>query len=107
MKCAVYRLRSQGGALLYIGSSADPLSRLRYHENYQPWGGCIASMDVRWIGTRAEALAAEREAIAAELPEWNYNHNPVKKKTIGVFHPKFRADAPETWLAATHERVEQ
>lgn len=65
----VYRLFSFD-ALLYVGCSVDPESRLSAHR-HKPWGGDIHRMTVDGPYPMSTARAEERYAISAERPLHN------------------------------------
>lgn len=73
----VYRLLAADGALLYVGCSVDPASRLATHNTDQPWADLIAEQTVEGPYDRAEALRRETAAINSERPRFNVRHNPV------------------------------
>ena len=72
-KCSLYRHFSAAGDLLYVGISLSALVRLGQHERHSGWFGSIATVKVEHFDTRAEALAAERAAVANENPKFNKN----------------------------------
>ena len=74
---AVYRLFDGSGRLLYIGMG-DGRARLKSHLRSKPWRHDIdqGKTVVAWFDTRAEAAAAETEAIQAERPAHNVVHRP-------------------------------
>ena len=66
----VYRAYNAAGRLLYVGIAEDVWQRMQQHQT-SPWVDDLAALDVEHYSTRAEARAAEREAIATEWPLWN------------------------------------
>lgn len=90
----VYRIYDANDQLLYIGCALDGVHRIRsWHMN--PW---CAPLSVKLMGridhwtiehypNKATARQAEREAIYAEAPLFNKQHNPrrySKKRGRGV-----------------------
>lgn len=72
---AVYRLFNDAGQLLYVGISKDPMNRWQEHRgNY--WWHDVASYEVRWFPTRAEARAEEKLAMASEAALHNIHSAP-------------------------------
>lgn len=71
---AVYRIFDAEGGLLYIGTSPNPMNRMHDHASRKVWATRIASVRVEWFTNKADAMAAEITAIAAEGPEWNVHH---------------------------------
>lgn len=69
----VYRCRDKAGRLLYVGSSRDVPKRVAAHRARSAWGLTVTSVEVAAYATKADALAAEREAIKTEQPRWNTN----------------------------------
>lgn len=68
----LYRLLDHAEALIYVGiTSLRVRDRLTQHRESKPWWFEVASVQVDAYTNRAEALAAERDAIAAESPKYN------------------------------------
>lgn len=67
---AIYR-HWQGERLLYIGITGNPKQRLEQHKAKSVWAGQITRVDVQWLASRDDAIAAERDAIKAENPLFN------------------------------------
>ena len=65
---SLYRYFSADGALLYIGISNAPFTR-------------IGRIEVEWFSTKSKASDAERRAIASESPAWN-DHYMTKRPPI-------------------------
>jgi len=59
------------GALLYIGLTNSPKSRVLNHAADKPWWGEVANIALEHFATRAELQEAERAAILSELPKYN------------------------------------
>lgn len=70
-RTAVYRIRGEGGELLYIGMTRSLRTRWNGHADNQPWWDELRSMTVDWYPSREEADDAERAAIEAEKPKYN------------------------------------
>lgn len=66
---SLYRIYA-GERLLYIGVSMHPERRLEQHAA-KPWFIGVTRFDVERFDTRAEAFAAEKQAIIHERPEAN------------------------------------
>lgn len=81
---ALYRFYTPDRQLAYVGETNDPRRRLEEHRKGSPWFKQVDPQltKVVWFETKAEALAAEREAVERELPLWNteYNRsNPLRR----------------------------
>jgi hypothetical protein len=82
-ECRLYRFwghhpRTRRVVLLYIGETGRrPMTRLLEHVYDQPWSGDITAwqVDERVFAGKDSVLAAEREAIEAEWPLYNVEHN--------------------------------
>jgi hypothetical protein len=81
----VYRIYDAAGQLLYIGCSMDAEGRIRtWHMNPRcaPMSvqlqGRIHHRTIERYPNKAEARQAEREAITAEAPLLNKQHNPKR-----------------------------
>lgn len=70
-RTALYRHFDSTDALLYVGISLSAVHRLAQHKRSASWFKDIARVEVEWFSTRAEAIAAEREAICDEAPKHN------------------------------------
>lgn len=73
-RTALYRHFDCDGRLLYVGIAADPEARRKQHQRTSRWARLSDEMTVEWFGTRAEAEASERDAIASERPIFNTTH---------------------------------
>jgi excinuclease UvrABC nuclease subunit len=69
----LYRLYGDADDLLYVGIAGNVESRFEQHSTRRWWAE-VASARVFTLPTRTEALAAEAEAIKAELPKYNVTH---------------------------------
>ena len=67
---ALYRIWSED-ALIYVGVSCNPWSRLASHIRDKDWSMLSRRVDIEWHETRDAALRAEMRAIAAEKPLHN------------------------------------
>jgi len=71
MKTALYRHFDADHQLLYVGISLSAVARLAAHKQTAHWFTDIARVEVQWLDSREDALAAEAAAITAENPRWN------------------------------------
>jgi hypothetical protein len=78
-RTAVYRHYDAAGVLLYVGIAADPSLRSEQHAAKSPWFRFVAHTQSEWHASRGKAMAAEREAIAAESPVFNQTHNKAHR----------------------------
>ncbi|MFD8577366.1 GIY-YIG nuclease family protein [Streptomyces virginiae] len=72
---ALYRLRDRSGALLYVGITSNLGRRWNTHADGKRWWADVATRSIEWFPTREHALAAEVQAIRAEQPRYNVQHN--------------------------------
>lgn len=75
MSTTLYRHFGHDGKLLYVGIANEPPARLRQHRKDKEWWIDVRNTTHQVFDTRPEAKAAEREAIKAENPTWNIQHN--------------------------------
>lgn len=75
-RTALYRLFDTEGRLLYVGIAFNPDSRWAGHSASKSWWTDVAEKRIEWHETRSAAVAAERAAIAAELPLYNKQDSP-------------------------------
>ena len=75
-RTALYRFYDEGGALLYVGITANTEERFAHHRNFKPWWHEVADTTIEWFETRPPALAAELRAIHDERPAYNINGTP-------------------------------
>lgn len=69
---SLYRYFSAEGALLYIGISNAPFKRIGQHKaGRRDAMREVARIDIEWFDTKAEAVVAEKQAVASECPPWN------------------------------------
>lgn len=86
----VYRIFDRDGQLLYVGCARFADARIYMHVAawHASWPsmqmfGCMATYTVETYPTKEAARAAERAAIALEMPLYNRQHNPKRWKRIG------------------------
>lgn len=79
-RTALYRLFNADDELLYVGITNSPETRWRHHKATQEWWPLVARKTVDWLDSRSEAAAAEIEAIHAEVPKHNLDHNINHKR---------------------------
>lgn len=72
----LYRLFSADSRLLYIGVTVNIPARISKHR--RTYGELLSHWTVEGFQNREEALRAERVAIAAEAPAFNYTHPPIE-----------------------------
>jgi predicted GIY-YIG superfamily endonuclease len=70
----MYRHFAADGALLYVGISCKPITRLKQHEHDSGWASEIVRVEIERFETRQAALDAERAAIKKEKPKHNVVH---------------------------------
>src|SRR5258706_587012 len=98
---AVYRLYNAARDLLYVGMSSSPETRWKNHARAQPWWAPdrVALAEVVWYETRAEAAAAERQAIKTENPRGRhtYHHYRTHRHANHSNSQGRRASRAENW----------
>ncbi|MFJ2675100.1 GIY-YIG nuclease family protein [Streptomyces sp. NPDC087525] len=72
---ALYRFFDEAEKLLYVGISKDPMHRWEEHRA-KSWWSQIATYEVVWYASRAEARGAEKEAMRSESPTDNIHSAP-------------------------------
>jgi len=94
MTPVVYRVYDRLGTLLYIGSTSEINQRQAIHMADHaspiafPMQMCAARWDLTEYPDMESAKKAEREAIAAEAPYLNRQHNPKRwKRVAGQWQP--------------------
>ena len=116
-RTALYRLFNEAGALLYVGITNDPDVRWSCHARQKDWWPEVHSRTIEWKPTRAEAEAAEAEAIGREGPRWNvirpdangamlHGRKGGRPATGKTTVRKFRIDG-DAWSAAMVEAQEE
>jgi hypothetical protein len=83
-RTALYRHWDADGELLYVGISLSAVGRLAQHRASAPWFVDIANVTIEWFDTRAEAQAAEIEAITLEHPLHNKAHRAANDNQTSV-----------------------
>lgn len=73
----VYRAFSIHGELLYVGISAQTVTRFDQHKETSAWFNECAYMTLEHYTTRTEAHAAEVRIIEEENPRFNIAHKAV------------------------------
>jgi predicted GIY-YIG superfamily endonuclease len=109
---ALYRFFDADGKLLYVGVTGDLRTRFAQHASVKSWWSDVARKTVAWHATRARALAAEAEAIAAEEPEHNIAEICAALRPRADRHRMqpltFRPPRPlRAWLQAYAEATER
>ena len=85
-----------GQALLYVGISLGPVSRLEQHRHNSSWANQIDRITIERFPSREEASAAEIAAIKAEKPQFNKQHSrPVPLEEQMAFVKGMLATMPE------------
>lgn len=79
MTTTLYRAYDDRDRLLYVGISDGEFIRLAQHAASAPWTVHAVKITLQRYILRADAEAAEREAIATEDPVWNYQGRPVAR----------------------------
>ncbi|MCW2898517.1 MAG: hypothetical protein JWO67_782 [Streptosporangiaceae bacterium] len=78
---SLYRFFNTAAELIYIGISNRVPRRLDEHGDDKPWYLEIARVDVEHHPDRHAALRAEKNAIKAERPKYNIQHNRAAYRT--------------------------
>lgn len=92
-KTALYRFFDADGRLLYVGVTSNPKVRWHAHELYQHWWQEVHTKEIEWLPTRAEALAAERQAIRTEKPLHDKSDRQAARARVP--EPERRAQSEE------------
>lgn len=79
---ALYRFYDAAGALLYVGITLNPGTRLRDHSHDKPWWYDVARIELARYDSRTQVLEAERRAIATERPRYNIVHNHGRGRAV-------------------------
>ena len=85
-RTALYRFFDEGGALLYVGITANLEARWLDHERGKPWWPQVVEKPVEWFDNRPTALTAELKAIKAEHPIHNVTGTPEGHKRRELAH---------------------
>jgi predicted GIY-YIG superfamily endonuclease len=85
---AVYRCFSEGGQLLYVGTTGNLGRRLAEHAQ-KIWFLEVRGITLEWFPDEVRALAAERRAIFVERPKYNLAHKnaPLRAVPLPVRRP--------------------
>jgi hypothetical protein len=67
----LYRFYGDDDALLYIGMTKNPLSRLNDHARGKDWFGEVVRVSIEHFPSRYELQEAEKRAICSENPAFN------------------------------------
>lgn len=78
---SLYRFYDASNVLLYIGITNSVPRRLDQHEDEKPWFLTVARVEVEHHPDRQAALDAEKNAIKAERPKYNVQHNRAFRRT--------------------------
>lgn len=84
MNPVVYRFFDSDDHLLYIGSTSMFMRRLIEHQYHATFFADIARVTLEHHETKRGAEAAERLAIATEMPLHNVQHKPRKPITYVI-----------------------
>jgi predicted GIY-YIG superfamily endonuclease len=110
-RTALYRHRDCNGTLLYVGISLSVAARLAQHAGTSHWFAEVTQVDVEYFPTRAEAEAAERQAIRTEHPRCNKAHvvapqqpTPVRQR-VTRRQPLYRSAGDDAWERDASEDV--
>lgn len=85
---AVYRCFSEGGQLLYVGTTGNLGRRLAEHAR-KIWFLEVRGITLEWFPDEVRALAAERRAIFVERPKYNLalKNAPLRAVPLPVQRP--------------------
>lgn len=75
----VYKATSKTGEPLYVGATGNVSIRVGKHAKEKSWWIEVADIDVEMYASKAEALAAERDAITKLQPRYNIVHHAANK----------------------------
>ena len=67
----LYRFYDAAGRLLYVGITANPITRFKQHRREKPWWLDVAEIKMQQFASRPDLENAERQAIRDERPLWN------------------------------------
>lgn len=88
MTTTLYRFFDAADQLLYVGITDSPLRRFTQHATERAWWTQAARVTLEHYPIRAEAEAAEREAIRREYPPANIAHRlPLTWETLTILEP--------------------
>lgn len=92
---SLYRYYDFAGVLLYVGITKDPAMRDAQHAKSSPWHALTSRRSVEWFDGRAEADAAERNAIRDEAPLFNTMHSTTETRRRAMEYLVTRVSAAE------------
>lgn len=72
---AVYRMFDAERHLLYVGRTGNAGQRFGDH-SMKRWFPLVATIELEWFATQAEAVLVERRAIRTEHPRYNIAETP-------------------------------
>lgn len=98
----LYRLYDAESRLLYVGIAAEWARRMVEHSKTKEWWDLVASVDVEFLQTRADALEAERHAILTGRPVYNVVHNrpPQTRHMDRMRHERMAYRGHFDWLCS-------
>lgn len=97
---ALYLIYGEASVVLYVGVGLSPLVRWSSHSR-RSWWRDVRRCDVQWFDTRAEAEAAEVEAIKTLRPLHNVQHNRYRDAVVRITTALTRRELendPDLWL---------
>jgi predicted GIY-YIG superfamily endonuclease len=100
-KTTLYRIYDATDRLLYVGVTGNWFERVAQHANGKGWWDDVATIKVQAFDSRAEALAAETQAIRTEHPLHNVRHRRIAWVPAS---PEFTTMV-ERWEALMRERL--
>lgn len=99
MTCHLYRHFDADDVLLYVGISAQPLTRLCQHKDSR-WFKEITRVAIEHCPTREYAEFQEAWAIAKEKPKYNINQPRWDNCPPQVMHILIKEVRAEAWVRA-------
>lgn len=90
----LYRFYSTADELLYIGISVNFDKRRQQHSKDKQWWEEVHRWTLTEYPCRMDAAVAERDAIIAELPKYNYVHHPARHPFSGARSHKLGLPKP-------------
>lgn len=104
-RCALYRHFDADDLLLYLGVSDNPVQRGKDHARDSDWVQYAVRAEVTWYNSRAEAIAAEEQAIKTLRPLFNRQHNDTPQATAAR-HRYLAKHGDGRWMILLGELVE-
>lgn len=83
----LYRFFNDEAELLYVGITNDPVHRFSNHAYTKPWFAEAAAATMTHYPTRGELIAAERQAIERERPQYNRAHSVLPQPPAAHIKP--------------------